>query len=246
MKRADVLKLPAWFLVGRAHFGTCPICEGRTIFCKYDEWLRDNYRCVRCWSIPRQRALVWTLQKYFPSLATLSIHESSPCGPASAWIRHHAGQYLATQYFPDALPGHNKNGFRSENLEALTFGPNEFDLTITQDVMEHVLNPAQAFSEIARTLKPGGAHVFTVPIFSGQETTVRARRGKNGIEYLQEAEFHGNPIDPNGSLVVTDWGDDLLQFIHQQSGLKTERISPIYPSMGLEAEFLDVLISYKR
>jgi len=28
------------------------------------------------------------------------------------------------------------------------------------DVMEHVLNPAAAFSEIARTLKPKGAHLF--------------------------------------------------------------------------------------
>ncbi len=32
---------------------------------------------------------------------------------------------------------------------------------LTQDVFEHLFDPAAAFREIARTLQPGGAHVFT-------------------------------------------------------------------------------------
>jgi 2-polyprenyl-3-methyl-5-hydroxy-6-metoxy-1,4-benzoquinol methylase len=46
----------------------------------------------------------------------------------------------------------------------LTFGDETFDLTITQDVMEHVFNPEKAFQEIMRTTKSGGAHVFTTPL----------------------------------------------------------------------------------
>ena len=44
----------------------------------------------------------------------------------------------------------------------MTFQNESFDLFITQDVFEHVMEPNKAFKEIERVLKPGGAHVFTV------------------------------------------------------------------------------------
>ena len=37
--------------------------------------------------------------------------------------------------------------------------------------MEHIFNPQSAFREIARTLKPGGAHIFTVPLINKERTT---------------------------------------------------------------------------
>ena len=33
-------------------------------------------------------------------------------------------------------------------------------------IPEHVFNPDKAFFEIARTLKQGGSHIFTVPIIN--------------------------------------------------------------------------------
>ena len=56
------------------------------------------------------------------------------------------------------------NGIRFENLEHLSFDNETLDLHITQDVFEHLFDPAAAFREIARTLRPGGAHVFTTPL----------------------------------------------------------------------------------
>lgn len=52
------------------------------------------------------------------------------------------------------------NGYRCENLKQLTFVDETIDLHITQDVLEHVLRLGRAFAEIARTLKPGGAHIL--------------------------------------------------------------------------------------
>jgi len=66
--------------------------------------------------------------------------------------------------------------FRCENLEALTFANESIDLHITQDVMEHVFHPSKVFKEIARTLKLGGAHIFTVPIVNKHMPSIlRAR-----------------------------------------------------------------------
>src|ERR1019366_2746057 len=90
-------------------------------------------------------------------------HESSPGGPASAKLARECHHYTPTHFFPDVPPGGLKDGIRCENLEEQTFADASFDLVVTSDVFEHVLDPARAFSEIARTLRPGGAHVFTVP-----------------------------------------------------------------------------------
>ena len=57
-------------------------------------------------------------------------------------------------------PGTIVNAVRCENLEHLTFDNESVDLHITQDVFEHLFDPAAAFREIARTLRLGGAHVL--------------------------------------------------------------------------------------
>ena len=73
------------------------------------------------------------------------------------------------------------NSIRCENLEALTFEDASIDLHITQDVMEHVFNPSKSFFEIARTLAPGGMHIFTVPLINKwNHTRQRAKIGEDG------------------------------------------------------------------
>ena len=113
--------------------------------------------------------------------------------------------------------------------------------------MEHILNPVLAFVEIARTLKPGGAHIFTVPLINkDRPSEVRAKRDEQGsIIYLRTPEYHGNPIDPNGSLVCTDWGYDICDFIFKASGLFTTMVYIDDISRGIRAEYIEVLISRK-
>ncbi|MEJ2491643.1 MAG: class I SAM-dependent methyltransferase [Desulfuromonadales bacterium] len=175
----------------------------------------------------------------------LEIHESSPGGISSDFIREKARDYLPTQYYPEVSTGSIFNGTRCENLEKMTFDDNCFDLIITQDVLEHVLSPEKAFSEIARTLKVGGTHLFTVPFYKGRKTRIRARQKSAGIEYLEEPDYHVNPINSEGALVIREWGDDLFDFIEETSGLQTEIFSFSDKEYGLEGEFLDVFVSRK-
>lgn len=62
------------------------------------------------------------------------------------------------------------------------------------------------FPEVPRVLKPGGAHIFTVPYCKSTNTLVRAAQTTEGIKYLTEKRYHGNPIDPQGALVVNILG----------------------------------------
>lgn len=232
--------------IHKLNLGYCPICAKRTLFVARGKYLREHYRCVRCRSLPRYRALVQVLETHFPKWRNLSIHESSPYGPASDKIRRECLTYIGTQYDPDLEPGDSSRGFRNEDLGKVTFGDEVFDMVITQDVLEHVLHPEAALKEIARTLKPGGAHVFTVPWNFPQETVVRASEVDGKLVNHLPPDFHGHPFKAEGSLVITEWGRSLVDVIYESTGMTTiaMRLHDVY--RGIEAQFIEVFISYKR
>ncbi len=78
---------------------------------------------------------------------------------------------------------------------------------------EHLLNPEKAFAEIARTLRPGGAHILTTRLVNtlnaSERCAILAR--DETVKHLKPPEHHGNPIDRNGSLVTMHWGYDICK-----------------------------------
>jgi SAM-dependent methyltransferase len=228
--------------------GFCVICESEVNFVAEDAWFRDHYRCTRCGSIPRERALMWCLNTWFPDWRELNVHESSPAGRGtSEKLRTQCPGYVSSHYYPDCALGQVlPSGHRNEDLERQTFAAESFDLVVSQDVMEHVLDPGRAFVEIARTLKPGGAHIFTVPLVNKTKpSTPRATREGEAIRHLLPPVFHGNPIDPQGSLVTMDWGYDIIDTIFHTSGLFTSLVYLDRLDLGMRAEYIEVLISRK-
>lgn len=188
------------------------------------------------------------LEKAYPGWRDLSVHESSPGNRgASVKLRQQCAHYVTSQFFPKEPFGSVVRGHRNENLEAQTFPDASFDLVITQDVMEHIYDPSKAFAEIARTLKPGGAHVFTVPIINKHKSSeVWATLGADGSPvFLKTPEYHGNPVDPKGSPVTMHWGFDIVDFIRHHGGLETtiEHLDDM--KRGIRAEYIEVLVSRK-
>ncbi len=228
--------------------GYCYCCGEQVTFKAAGTWWRDQYRCQNCNSLPRERALMFCLEKFYPNWKELIIHESSPVFRGSSLrIRKEAPYYIPSYYYPDVELGSMKNGYRCENLENLTFRDNSIDIHITQDVIEHVFNPGKAFKEIARTMKPGGMHIFTVPIVNKEKPTeVCATINDEGeIKFLRPPEYHGDPINSKGALVVTRWGYDICDTIYQSSGLLTKIVKIDSLRLGIRAEYIEVLISTK-
>lgn len=114
--------------------GYCPICEKEVTFFAQNEWLRDHYFCKECKSIPRERALMFCINKYYPNWKKIKIHESSPVSRGTSLkLKSECSNYVPTQYFPDFPLGEvHKTGFRNEDLESQTFPDESFDLVITQ------------------------------------------------------------------------------------------------------------------
>ncbi|WP_341198066.1 class I SAM-dependent methyltransferase [Hyphomonas chukchiensis] len=234
-----------------SHQGYCDICERAVSFDAKFAWFRDHLLCSGCGSIPRERALMAVLRQYFPKYKSLAIHESSPgARGVSAKLARECKRYTYSHFFPGTALGtiHPERNERCESLEALSFPDRSFDLVITQDVIEHLLDPDAAFQEISRVLKPGGAHVFTVPLVNKEKPTVRrAEHDENGhVSFLQPPQYHGNPIDERGALVTFDWGYDIQSFIRKSSSMATHMITIDDVDRGIQAEYIEVLVSFKR
>jgi len=126
-------------------------------------------------------------------------------------LRKHPG-YLVSEYFDDLPPGAFRNGVRSENLECLTFPDAHFDVVVNSDVLEHVADLDKALNEVKRVLKPGGIHVFTVPVDEELEHTVERAKVVGGrIEHLRKPVMHGDTVREGGVLVFRDFGRDILE-----------------------------------
>jgi len=228
---SDILPIPLKIKIKRLLFdnknfyisqkGFCPICEKKTKFSSTNYNFRETYICHNCGSQSKKRILALALNKFCPNWHFLTIHESSP--QANYIFFKRCSKYSTSQYYPNERLGINVNGFRNENLEKLTFENNSFDIFVTLDVLEHVYNPEKVFSEIARVLKPGGIHIFTVPIENMLgKTEIWAKPDENGKPiFLKTEEWHGNPISSEGSPCTMHYGYDIVDMIKKSSGMET-------------------------
>jgi len=229
--------------------GYCPCCDMEVIFKSNNHWLRDHFKCDNCNSIPRERALMLTIEQQYPNWKELKIHESSPGKRGhSLKLKKQCKKYSESQFFNENDLGIEVNGVRNEDLEQLTFKNETFDLFITSDVMEHIYNPDKAFKEINRVLKKGGAHIFSVPLVKKHKPSEKwALKGADGEpKFIKEPEWHGNPVDKKGSPVTMHWGFDIINYIKESTQMDSEIIYINDLSYGIRAEYIEIIVTKKK
>ncbi|WP_297832996.1 methyltransferase domain-containing protein [Pseudomonas sp.] len=119
------------------------------------------------------------------------------------------------EYVAGAEPGtyHTIRGTRvmHQNMLSLAFPDSDMDILLHQDVLEHVHDADIALRELHRVLRPEGITLFSVPFFHNLELSQRRARLVNGsIEHLLPPAYHGDPLSPEGILVVESFGQDFL------------------------------------
>jgi SAM-dependent methyltransferase len=191
---------------------------------------------------------MYYVEQFYPNWRELSIHEMAPGGRGASLKLGTANDYTSSQYDPALrLGARSPNGWVNQDAERQTYADNSFDLVVTQDVFEHIFDIDAAFREIARTLRPGGAHIFTTPLVNkAKPTEARASRESDGsIRHLCEPEYHGNPVDPKGSLVTWNFGYDLAARVIRLTDMPTVVFSQDRLDLGIQAEYIEVLASLK-
>jgi hypothetical protein len=92
-------------------------------------------------------------------------------------------------------------------------------------------------------LKRGGAHVFTVPYWPQRDTRARARVIAGELVHLEPPEYHADPVDPAGALVVTEWGRDLPTIVSAAGGGDTEVVTIDDRRLGIVGGFAQVFVT---
>jgi SAM-dependent methyltransferase len=114
----------------------------------------------------------------------------------------------------------------SEDLTRLSYADESFDLVLTSETLEHVPDFDAALREIHRVLKPGGLHIYTIPLLSRTvKTFARREIGPDG-SMVDLTPPISHPGGDWGYPVFTEFGADVLQLIDQAGFATTIHFGP--------------------
>lgn len=224
---------------------SCAVCGDSGTFEREHRSIREGYQCASCGSSLRYRGQAQALLRHYsldgatsvadlarqPDFRELAIYEPGVIGPFR-------------RYFSD-LPRYRQSvfsrdrdgrweGLESQDLTELSYPSESFDLVLTSDIFEHIRRPFVAFEEIRRVLKPGGRHIFSIPVTAPMPCRTVSRVDTLSEEdlYLLTPRYHGDGMGGR-ALVYTDFGADLIEELGRM-GLPTEALPLEAPHPGLQ------------
>jgi SAM-dependent methyltransferase len=182
-------------------------------------------RCTRCRASSVTLSLISVLRSHCSRQLQGSAYEMSARGALFAFLQGHCSSLVGSEFVEGAEPGSVLNGIRCEDVQALNFGDNQFDLVTSTEVFEHVPDDRAGFREVFRVLKNGGCFAFTVPLHDAAETLQRVALGHSGQPvHLLPPEYHEDPANP-GKPVLTyrNYGRDITGAL-KQAGFDEARL----------------------
>ncbi len=208
-----------------AKFKRCAVCGFGLQLKIYNDEM--GVRCLRC----RGSAVTQSLAHVFKQTVTdntLSVYELSSRG---AWWRYlHASSYQLcfSEFFSDIPKGSSFNGVLCQDIQALTFDDEQFDVCTSLEVFEHVEDDDKGFSETLRVLKPGGMMLFTVPM-TGKDQTIERTAIINGVrEHVLPPEYHSDHLQgENQVFCYRNYGNDITERMIKNGFIDCQIIEPV-------------------
>ena len=206
---------------------------------------RDSLFCRSCCSSLRVRCIADSLlalhgegttsiaelvqQEAFRRLDVAEINKVGSMGSLHAFLAQ-LPRLSYSEYRNATALGEVIGGARNEDICRLTYDDESFDIVLSSDTLEHVSDFRAALRETKRVLRPGGVHIFTIPIVASRKTTfARAELGADGqLVHLLPPLFHGRGrgiyryLPVGGDLLTfTEFGLDIIDHI-REAGFEPE------------------------
>ncbi|MBS4011508.1 MAG: class I SAM-dependent methyltransferase [Roseovarius sp.] len=154
---------------------------------------------------PRQRAILETLLVLTRGREQdVRIYAAEGITPFARELKARYPKFVGSEYAPSVEEQARIAPVEHQDLAALTYLDESFDICITNEVMEHLPDLDASLSELHRVLRPSGVLISTFPFLHDRPNSItKARMLATGdIEHLMEPEYHGNPVDPKGGSLV--------------------------------------------
>jgi SAM-dependent methyltransferase len=184
----------------------------------YDK--REGRHCTACWTNARSMQIAKVLiAQYGPNCSSLNQLCDHPGFRALRVAEINECRML--HQFLARLPGLRYSEFGStdpavphENVMDLSYADESFDLVLTSETLEHIPDVQKGLSEIRRVLRPGGLHVFTIPVRWGEATTrIRAKIEGGEIVHILPPCYHGGSLNPMDCLAFYEYGRDVVEIV---------------------------------
>ena len=209
--------------------GKCIVCKEETDFLvdymfagenngvKVPCW-RERIICPKCSMNNRMRSFVHYVQEFIKPDENTKIYMTEQTTPLYKYYSQKFSNCIGSEYLGDIFKSgtFNEHNIRNEDITALSFDNETFDLVFSLDVLEHVPNYKKAFQEINRVLKPGGSLIFTVPFaVNSGKNIIRAIIENNKVKHILPPEYHGDPINSEGCLCFQYFGWELMDILKE-------------------------------
>ena len=179
---------------------------------------RERIICPKCSMNNRMRSFVHYVQEFIKPDENTKIYMTEQTTPLYKYYSQKFSNCIGSEYLGDIFKSgtFNEHNIRNEDITALSFDNETFDLVFSLDVLEHVPNYKKAFQEINRVLKPGGSLIFTVPFaVNSGKNIIRAIIENNKVKHILPPEYHGDPINSEGCLCFQYFGWELMDILKE-------------------------------
>lgn len=208
--------------------GPCTVCGAQARFVR-NSWVlprdlargappgfadRESQFCDRCGCSRRVRLLAACLLEHYGDAATGSIARLVERESFRALDVAELNAAGRMHPFLAALPRLTYAEYPEQDLQALSYADASFDLLLTSETLEHVPDYRRALAETRRVLRPGGRHVFTVPVDPRLEQT-RSRAGLEPVHHGRGGGPFALVTRRNDMLAHTDFGLDLPDILRE-------------------------------
>lgn len=208
--------------------GYCTLCGNYGVFLSYEPidfpCKRNSFICQSCGSLARNRHVAHTILAEFQDRVNCeSLSRFASLFDGDIWIgciKEAVSRALGlssnvtrSEFIDGMSSGEiREDGVMCQDVQRTSFDDERFDVIITEDVLEHVADPDRAFHEIGRILRPGGKHIFTIPIDWGSAISYRRASVVDGnLIHHHQPEIHGDPFRKDGVLAFYTFGVDVVE-----------------------------------
>jgi len=206
----------------------CPNCGG-----KYFLVMRPDafmIRCLSCRANGTNLSLIPLIKKHRKSYPVREAWEMSTYGATLSFLKKHVDHVIESEYFDGKQSGEIVGGILNQDVQKTSFPDSSLDLITSNQVFEHVPDDIKGYAECFRVLRPGGALLFTVPLYGIPATEKLAEIRDGELIFFKKPEYHDSR---------TTGPESVLTFWHHSLNDIAERVS----SVGFDVAVEDVFIA---
>jgi SAM-dependent methyltransferase len=196
-------------------------------------------RCLSCIANVTNLSLIPVIREHGKAHQIEVAWEMSTYGATLEYLKRNVSCVFESEFFEGVASGSLVDGILNQDVHDLSFEDASLDLITSNQVFEHVRDDLKGFAECHRVLKPGGALIFSIPLYDASTTQQLAVVQHGRIEHLFPPEYHDSRRDgPKSALCF--WRHSFHDIVERvaSAGFAAKLVEIRFPASLKESTFV--------